>query len=243
MAAPAPQAPATTPYTPVLTDFLRLVRVLYAPSQVFEEQRDKPTWFLPWLVIGIICAVIGFIQLPYSQRVIELALQAIPNAPQLTPSQLSSRAMIGVFFTPVVFLVFALIGAGILFMIVSVGGSSARYKGALSVTIFSQVLVPITLILQGVILRVRGAPAEAITTMQDAQPALGLNLLMSTEGSSRFVATIMGGIGPLPIWGLIITAIGLMRMEKVKKGTAWTAAVVSYVITLLVGGALSGLQR
>lgn len=218
------------------------MRVLYAPSAVFEEQKEKPTWFLPWLVITILCAAIGFWELPYSQRVVELALQAVPNAPQLSPEQLRSRAMFGLIATPIVFLILALLGAGILYLAVSIAGGKARYKGLLSVNVFAQVLLPITLILQGVILRMRGAPSEAITSIADAQPALGLNVLVSAE-TSRFLFALLAGIGPLPLWGLFITAVGVMHLESVKKSTAWTAAIASFVVMLLIGAALTGLQR
>jgi hypothetical protein len=241
MAAPAPEAPAAPSYTPIVTDVMRLVRVLYEPSKVFEEQREKPTWFVPWLVIAIVCVLIGYVQLPYTQRVIELALQAFPNAPQLSDAQLRSRAMFGIIVTPIVFLIFAFLGAGILYLIVSVGGSGGRYRGMMSATVFSQVLVPVTLLLQALILRMRGSPADAITAIADAQPALGLNVLLTSD--SRFLQTIYAGIGPLPIWSVIIVAIGLMRLEKVKKNTAWGAAIASYVLMLLIGAALSGLQR
>jgi hypothetical protein len=219
------------------------VRVLYAPGSTFEEQREKPTWFLPWLIIAIVCVGIGFWQLPYTQRVIELALASRPNPPQVSPSVLRTQAMFGVVVTPVFFLIAALVGAGILFLLVSIAGSSARFRGLLSATVFAQVLVPITLILQGIILRMRGAPADAISTMADAQPALGLNLLVSPESTGRFVGALLAGIGPLPIWSLFITAIGIMRLEGVKKSTAWTAAIGSYVVLLLVGAGLASLQR
>ena len=238
MAAPAPQAPAAASYIPIVTDAMRLVRVLYAPSAVFEEQKEKPTWFTPWLVIAIICVGIGFWQLPYSQRVMELAMQAFPNAPQISAEQMRSRATIGLVVTPVFFLIFALLGAGILYLAVSVAGGRARYKGLLSINVFAQVTIPITLILQGIILRMRGGPSEAITTMADAQPALGLNVLVSAD-TGRFVTTLLAGIGPIPIWALFITAVGLMRLEGVKKNTAWTAAIAAFVVMLLVGASLA----
>ena len=245
MAAPVPptQAPTSAGPSriPFLTDAVRLARVLYEPGKVFEEQREKPTWFLPWLVIAVVCLVVGFWDLPYSQRAMELAIQAYPNAPQLTDAQLHSRAMIGLPFIPIVFLILALINAGILFVVVSVAGGKARYTGLLSVSAFAEVMFPIALLLQSVILRLRGAPADAISTVMDAQPALGLNVLLSSN--SHFLQAIYAGIGPLPIWSLIITAIGLMRLEGVKKNTAWTAAVTCFVVMLLVGGLLAGLQR
>ncbi|MGA2383522.1 MAG: YIP1 family protein [Bryobacteraceae bacterium] len=240
---PPPQAPAATSYTPIVTDFLRLVRLLYAPSAVFEEQQAKPTWFLPWLIIAILCVAIGFWELPYSQRVMELAIQAIPNAPQLTAEQMRSRAMIGLIATPIIFLILALLNAGILYLAVSVTGASARYKGLLSVSVFAMVMLPITLLLQGIILRMRGAPTDAITSVADAQPALGLNVLVSADSAGKFLSAILAGIGPLPLWGLFITAVGIMHLEKVKKSAAWTAAIATFVVMLLIGAALASLQR
>lgn len=241
MAAPAPQAPSTGSYIPFVTDLMRLVRVLYAPSAVFDEQKQKPTWFMPWLVIAIICIVIGFWNLPYSQRTIELALQAIPNAPQLTDAQMRSRAMIGLPFLPIIFLIFALLGAGILYLALTVSGGHGRYRGMLSATVFAQVMLPITLLLQCIILRMRGSPAEAITTMADAQPALGLNVLLTSD--SHFMQAIYAGIGPFQIWAVFITAVGIMRLEGAKKSAAWTAAIASFVVLLLIGAFLAGLQR
>jgi len=243
MAAPAPQAPAATSYTPFVTDFMRLVRVLYAPSAVFEEQQEKPTWFLPWLIVMILCVAVSFWELPYSQRAMELAIQAIPNAPQLTDAQLRSRATIGLAFLPVVFLILALVNAGILYLAVSITGSRARFKGLLSISVFAQIMIPIALILQGIILRMRGAPGDAITSVADAQPALGLNVLVTADSAGKFLSAILSGIGPLSLWGLFITAVGVMRLEKVKKSAAWTAAVASFVVMLLIGAALASLQR
>jgi hypothetical protein len=242
MAAPAPQAPAATSYTPFVTDFMRLVRVLYSPSAVFEEQQAKPTWFLPWLIIAILCVAVGFWELPYSARVIELTLQAIPNAPQLSADQMRGRAMYGLIATPIFFLIFALLSAGILYLAVSVAGGRARFRGMLSVSVFTQVMIPITLVLQGIILRLRGAPGDAVTSVADAQPAMGLNVLVSGN-ASHFMFALLGGIGPLPLWGLFITAVGIQRLEGVKKSTAWTAAIAAFVIMLLIGASLASLQR
>ena len=243
MAAPAPQAPAATSYTPFVTDFMRLVRVLYAPSAVFEEQQAKPTWLVPWLIIAILCVVISFWALPYSQRVMELAIQAIPNAPQLSAEQMRSRAMFGLVATPIVFLILALINAGILYLTVSITGARARFKGLFTVSVFAQVMIPITLILQNIILRMRGAPSDAITSVADAQPALGLNVLFSPDSVGKFMSAVLGGIGPLPLWALFITAVGIMRLEKVKKSSAWTAAIASFVVMLLIGGFFAGMAR
>jgi hypothetical protein len=243
MAAPEPQAAAARSYTPILTDAMRLARVLVSPRAVFDEQKEKPTWFLPWLVVAVIVAAIGIFQAPYTLRMIELAVEARGATAQVSPSALHAQATIGAVIAPVAFLIFGAISAGILYLILAVTGSTVRYRSMLSAVFFSQAVLPIQFILQAVILRVRGAPDVAITSMADAQPSLGLNLLLSSESTSHFLNALLGGIGPLPLWALIIMVVGIMRLDDVKKGAAWTAALGSFVILLLVAAGLAGLQR
>ncbi len=243
MAAPEPQASTASSYIPIVTDATRLVRVLFTPRQVFEEQREKPTWFLPWLVIAIIVFVVGVVQAPYSQRILELVLAARATPTPVSPSTLHTQAIVGSVFPPIIFLIFGAIGAGILYLVLVVSGSSVRYRGMLSATIFAQATYIIQYVLSAVILRLRGAPETAISSIADAQPALGLNILLPADSSSPFLNAVLGGIGPLPIWGLIITVVGIITLEKTKKSAAWTAGIVCYLVLLLVGGALAGLQR
>jgi len=244
MAAPEPQATAAPSYTPILTDATRLARVLVSPRAVFDEQREKPTWFLPWLVVAIIVVAFGIWQTPYTQRVIELALEARGTTTQLSPSAMRTQAMIGSVFAPIAFLIFGAISAGILYLILAVTGSTVRYRSMLCAVFFSEAVLPIQYLLQSIILRMRGAPDVAITSVADAQPALGLNLLLPADASSsHFVSALLGGIGPLPIWALIIMVVGIMRLDNVKKGAAWTAALASFVILLLVGAGLASMQR
>jgi hypothetical protein len=243
MAAPEPQATATTSYIPIVTDAARLARVLVSPRGVFDEQKEKPTWFLPWLVVAVITAAIGIFQAPYMVRAIELAVEARGAAAQISPGAMHTQAMIGAVVAPIAFLIFGAISAGIMYLILAVTGSSVRYRAMLSAVFFSQAVLPIQYVLQAVILRMRGAPAEAISSMTDAQPSLGLNLLLSSESTSHFVNALLAGIGPLPLWALIITVVGIMRLDNVKKGSAWTAALGSFVILLLVAAGLASLQR
>jgi len=52
----------------------------------------------------------------------------------------------------------------------------------------------------------------------------------------KFLEGMLKGVTPFSLWGLVITATGIHTMEKTSKGAAWTAAAVSLVLGLLVGG-------
>jgi Yip1 domain len=244
MAAPAPETAAPKSYIPIVTDAGRLVRVLFSPGRVFDEQREKPTWFLPWLVIAIVAIIVGIIQTPYTIRTIQLAVEARRPGVTLPPGALHLQAMVGAVIAPVIFLLMGAIGAGIMYVIASITGAKVRYRAMLSAEIFAQAVLIIQYALQALMLHLRGAPEAAISSVMDAQPALGLNLLLPADATtSGFMWTLLGGIGPLPIWAVVIAGIGILRLEKTKPGTAWAAAIGSYLVILLVSAGLASMQR
>ena len=97
-------------------------------------------------------------------------------------------------------------------------------------------------VLTSVALRMRGGP-ESVTSLADMRVSLGLDLLLSSESTiSGFLRGLLGGIGPISIWGLAITAIGVATLEKQPKGAAWTAATASFVVMLVVAALLQGMS-
>lgn len=239
--APAP-APASSGI-PFVTDLSRVARVLFSPTAVFEEQRDKPTWFLPWLVLALLAVGVGCTTMPYTDRMMEISMAARGGAGQAVPAGVKTftrvAAMAG---APIAFLLLALISAGIMWVSLMLTGAKVRYKGLLSASVFSLSTGIIMLALSAVVMRLRGSPAEAIRNMQDARVSLGADLLIPTEATvSPFLRAMLAGIGPIQIWGLIITAIGVIVLEKQDKGSAWMATLASYAVMLVIGGLLAGL--
>lgn len=231
MAAPEPQASMAGSYTPVLTDFLRLVRAPFAPRGVFEEQREKPTFWMPWAVLSVIFAVLGVINQPITRQMIRV--QAEVAGRPVTPSAETFGLIFSLIGGPIGLLIGALIAAVILYFILMVAGSEARFKGLMSIAIF---VAPITILqqcLNSVVLRMRGI--ETIQNARDIQVSFGLDLLLPADSETpRALAAFLRGIGPFEIWALVITAIALMTLEKVPKGKAWTACVISFVIGLVI---------
>jgi len=241
--APAPAAEPASGGIPFVTDFSRVIRVLFSPTAVFEEQRDKPTWFLPWLVIALMAVAISFTTLGYTDRIIELSMASRGAAGQPIPPAVKTFTRFATIAgAPIAFLILSLISAGIMWVTLMLTGAKVRYKGLLSASVFSLSTGVVMVGLSAVVLRLRGAPAEAIRSMQDSRVSLGLDLLLPAETTiSPFLKAILGSIGPIQIWGLIITAIGVMVLEKQDKGSAWMAALASYAVLLVVGGLLAGM--
>lgn len=235
MAAPEPQAAAPAPaYTPVLTDLWRLVRAPFAPQGVFGEQQAKPTFWMPWIVLSVIFGAVSFFLLPAAMKLIEIASQARGTPVPQTAVLITKLATL---LGPAIgLLIGVLIGAVVLYVVLLAAGSSVRFKGLMCIEIFAATTVVIQSVITTAMIRMRGV--DAIQSATDLQQSLGLDLMASPEFNQahRALAAMLRGIGPFPIWSLVVCAIGLVALEKVPKGKAWTAAIVAFVIGLLIAG-------
>jgi len=231
----APDAPAPTKsYIPLLTDLTRLGRVLFTPTAVFEEQKDHPTFWMPWIVVSVIWMALALLQRPFQNRIRDVVLARM-NRPVPAPSAVGNIvSMIG---GPIAVLLMCLIGAAILYALVSVLGGETGYKKMLNVVVFS---LPVVLIIQAAtvfILHTRGL--ASINGPEDMIVSFGLDLLLPQSAQpGYFLRFVLMGIGPLQIWGLAITATGLGVMGKLGKGGAWTAAIINFLIVLLLTAGL-----
>ena len=230
MAAPAPD-PQPVSYTPVLTDLWRLVRAPFAPRAVYEEQQSAPTFWMPWVLVSVIFAALQILQRPFQMRVRDLVLQKL-NQP-IPPGGFSAvRSVIGFLGAGVTVLVLACIGAGILYLLTMVFGGQTSFKKMLTVCIFAWPIAILQQVLAYVVLSIRGV--DSIQSVWDVQVSFGADLLVPSDATlSAFLRLVLAGIGPLAIWQLVITAVGLKTLGKVSWATAWTVAIIAAVILLL----------
>jgi hypothetical protein len=241
-AAPTTEAPASRDI-PIVSDALRVLRVPFSPGAVFSEMVAKPAWFVPWLTISLICVLIGILTLPYTERIMDIAMATRAQGQQI-PAAAKKIGMIFAFLgLPILALFLSLIGALIMWVTLMLSGGKVRFSGLLSASVFAKVMLAFQSLITVLIWKMRGAPAAAIQTMADAQVAIGADLLLPGDNPvSPFLRVLLGAINPLSIWGLVITAIGVMVLEKQSKGSAWTAVIVAFAILVLISAVLAGKQ-
>jgi len=220
------------------SSFADVVKVLLEPTAVFERVRVRPSFLAPFLAIIVVQCVLFFVNLPY----LKVALQAqMATSGQSRPMPgTAGLAIFGLGVLIVILTIFLLISGLILWVMASVlGGGDARYGTMLSVAAYSAVPSAILLSLIGtIVLHVQGT--GQITSMQDLQPALGLDLL--APGAKGFVGGLLKGINPFTIWGLVLMAIGVSTTQRMSKGNGYTAATVAFVVLLIIGAGLATLN-
>jgi hypothetical protein len=232
MTAPASAPPPAPAGTPIVSDLGRLVRAPFSPGAVFAELRERPTVLWPWLLVSIAMMIVVYLGMPFQQRVMEIQAAGRPM-----PSWIG---YIGMATVPIAIIALSALAAGIAYLVITGMGGETRFRSLLSVNLHASVLGLVQQAVTVGVLMMRGV--DSIRTAADAKVSLGLDLLLPADaGLSPFLSGILGGIGPISLWGLVITAIGYEVAGKAGRGRAWTAAIVGFVIGLAVGAFFAGM--
>jgi membrane protein, antimicrobial resistance system len=239
-AAPAPAGPNRIPF---VTDFLRMVRVLVSPTEVFEEVREQPTFWIPWVIVVVLLLIVANIGMPFNIQAARIAA-ASAGRPFPAAAEVTMRT-VSMIVIPVITLVILLLSAGVMYVVLLASGGQARYKGLLTVVVFTAMLGILQAVLTLVVLKLRDP--TTLRTAADFQVSLGLDLLLPGDASlGKFLDGVLRAVTPFSVWSLVITAIGVRTMERTSKGAAWAAATASFALGIIfagLGGLLSGGAR
>jgi len=217
---------------------LDLVRVLFSPGEVFERVRERPKFLLPWIGLSVVIIVIAYLMMPYTQAAIASRLaQVAQQNPQAAANAAKFQA-VGILLAPIFLLVGLLIGAALLWLLVTLfAGGDGKFVTLLSVTTYTAVPTILLQVAGLIVLKMKGL--DAISSPDDLRPPLGLNLLAPSAGG--FVGALLAGINPFAIWALVLTAIGVQVTHKTSKGSAYTVAIVATVLGVLISAGLASL--
>ena len=215
---------------------LDLFKVLYEPEAVFQRVREKPAFLMPFIGLSVVGILTGIVNLPF----IKMAMQAQMQASQAPaggadPSQF---AAVGLAFYPIGIAIALVIGGFLLWVLVSLTGGDAKFKTLISVAAYAGVPSIVLLSIVGtIILQIQGG--AGITSQQDLQPAVGLDLL--APGTKGFLGAVLKGINPFSIWGMVLTAIGVSVTHSMPKSSGYIVAGVSFLIGVLIAGAFGAM--
>jgi membrane protein, antimicrobial resistance system len=215
--------------------FTDVVRVLYEPEAVFGRVSEKPSFWQPFVVIAVVFVLVQALTLPYAAVALEPMYQRMAQQNPQAADTARRLAWIGLVVAPIILAVILLINALILWVLVSLVGGEGKFGTLLSVSTYAAVTFCLVQIVSIVILMVKGK--EGISTMQDLQPGIGLDLLL--PGGGLFTQTLLRSVNPFTIWGVVITATGIRVTHKTSKGAAYTVAIIGAVLGILVGAVLA----
>lgn len=213
-----------------------VVKVLYEPGAVFGRIGGWASFVMPFLAIIAVQVGLFFVNMPFMKVAIQ-AQMAARGAPAGATPPMGVIVAISLAGICIAFAVILLISGALLWVLTSVLGGEAKFTKMLTVTVYAAVPAAILMSIVGaIVLQMKGA--SGITSPQDMQPALGLDLL--APGTKGFVGALLKGINPFSLWGVALTAIGVTTTHRVAKNTGYMIAGVQFVIMLLVASAIAG---
>lgn len=217
---------------------LDLFRVLFSPTEVFERVRERPKILLPWIGLSVVIVVIAYLMMPYTQAAIASRMAQIAQQNPQAAAQAAKFQTFGIFLAPIFLMIGLLISAGLLWLLVMLlAGADAKFVTLLSLSNYLAVPTILLQIAGLLVLKLKGI--DQITTPDDLRPPLGLNLL--APDATGFVGAFLAGINPFSLWAMVLTAIGVQVTHKTSKGAAYTVAIVSTVLGVLIGSVFAGL--
>jgi len=238
MTTPETPVPAAPKRIPFVTDAIRLARVFFSPGAVFQEQREQPTFWIPWVIVSAFFVLVTMVSLPFTIQMTRLGYEA-RGQPFPAAAESAMRVMAPI-TTPVIMLIMLLVMAGVMYLTLLGAGGEVRYKGLLSVAVFTAPIALLQVLLTFVVLKLRGP--EGLQTIADYQVTFGLDLLLPQDASlPKFLEGLLRGVSPFSLWSLALTAIGVRLVEKQTKGAAWAAAGVSFAVSLVIGALFAGM--
>jgi hypothetical protein len=214
---------------------LDLFNLLFEPTAVFERVREKPRFWQPYLVVAIIVVTVQVLMLPYSKAALAPMYQQMAQQNPAAAEAAQKFAFVGVIAWPIVLAILLLLNALVLWVLVSVVGGEGKFSLLLSVATYTSVTFALVQIISLLVLVVKGK--EGLTSPEDLQPAIGLDLLIS--GGGRFLTAFLKTVNPLSIWGVVLTAIGIGTTHRLSKGSAYTVAILGFLIAALIGATLA----
>lgn len=210
---------------------LDLFNVLHEPMAVFLRVKERPRILLPWLALSVLLMALAYATVPYQAAAMEAFRASLPaeQAARMGAAGGPSAART-LIVPPVITIIGLLIGAGLLWIGVSIVGGQARYRALLSVLAYCFITYVLFQAVTAAVLMVRGV--GAVSSFADLRAPVGLDLL--APGAGLFLGTFLNGINPFSVWGVWLCGTGVSITQETSRGTGIVIAAVAFLIGLLL---------
>ncbi len=223
---------------PQMSEVATLGNIFFEPGRTFEDLRRKPRFMMALLITVILFGayVVAFQQRMGEQRYRQFITQQIdknPQAQSMNAEQRQQQIEVSMTFTkifgyaiPVIFAIFIFIGGLFYWLGVKAFGGVATYLQSLSVYVYSSFAPTVISIFANFIVLFLKSPDE-IDIGTSSRGVIQASPSMFMNGKEMPVlTTLVSSIDFFIIWGFILAAIGLHKVGKISKGTAWAIVLI-----------------
>lgn len=216
-----------------------LVNIIVAPQTAFESIRERPRWFVAFVVVTVLFAIGGYLATPATIHVTTLQVARDPNVASLPPDRAKSVIDTTVAFvrygwvaSPIIVLLIGLFSALILTVVTTVAKGSAGFGRLFALAINTSVIsVGIGYFVAGAIMAVRGP--EAFSTSLDMSATLP-SLAWLAPGAPPKVLTFLALLNPFSIWTLVLVAEGTSSIARVSRAVGYLGSTLGLLCGILI---------
>lgn len=223
---------------PQMSEAATLGNIFFEPGRTFEDLRRKPRFVMAFLITVILFGVyvVAFQQKMGDERYRQFITEQIdknPQAASLPAEQKKKQIELSVTFTkyfgyamPVLYGIFIFIGGLFYWLGVKAFGGVASYLQSLAVFVYSSFAPTVMWFLANALVLFLKSPDE-IDIATSSRGVIHANPSMFLNGKEMPVlATLVSSIDFFLIWGFILAAIGLHKVGRISKGTAWAIVLI-----------------
>ena len=224
--------------------FIGMFNAFVDPAGLAKRVPAPLSWLWPVITLVIIYVVFGYLMLPYTLAVVDLAInQRIRE--QNIPLEQAQRAAdvahkIYQFLpvaTPVIFLLFLLLFAWLVSAMASMAGVRAKFRDIFALMAACQLIQSLQTIAIYIVVRAKG---DEITSQEQLTPPFGLDIFLQNIHGALF--GLVNFFSIFEIWYLVVLTFGLAYLGKSSKSKAFFAITPAWVLTLIIRMVQSMLQ-
>ncbi len=250
---PLPQQPVQAPPSsqePVsLSEGQRLINTFFAPSKTFTDLRRNASWWAPFLIIAIVSQLfiyvvdqkVGFLKVVENQIQLQPKqadrIERLPadQRAQVMQQQVTVTKIIS-YAVPVIALGVYAVFAGVLFATLKFGVSAElKYKTLFALIVYTR-LPQLLSTLLAILSLVAGVSGDAFNIQNPV--ATNAGYFVGPDGSPVLRA-LLTPLDVFSIWTLVLTAIGITCISKVKRGTAFAVVFGWFAVVTLARVAIA----
>jgi hypothetical protein len=244
-----PVQPSPLPEAPPLSEGQRLADVFFAPSKTFTDLRRNASWWAPFLIMAIVSMLFVYVvdQKVGFRKVAENQIKSQPKQAdrmdqmpaaqreKVMQQQVSITRIISYGFVVVLLLWFAIVAAVLLATIKFGTGAEVKFKALFALVIYAGLpgllksLLAIASILAGV-------SSDGFTFQNPVATNPGYFL---DPAASPVLYNLLTKLDIFSIWSMVLTAIGITCISKVKTGTAFAVVFGWFIFLTLAGVAIT----
>lgn len=244
-----PQAQLASQEPAPLSEGQRLVNTFFAPSKAFTDLRRNASWWAPFLIIAVVSLLFIYVvdEKVGFQKVSENQIQLQPKQAERLdrlPADQRQKAMqqqvtvtrIISYAIPVIALgVYAVFAAVLFATLKFVASADLKYKTLFALIVYTRLPLLLSTLL-AIVSLVAGVSSDGFNIQNPA--ATNPGYFIDPNGSAALRA-LLTPLDVFSIWTLILTAIGITCISKVKRSTAFAVVFGWFAVVVLARVAIA----